>query len=500
VSGTVLAPLRAEQLALAGAGVPVRRIGMGPARAAAAARALPAGEPVLLAGVAGGLGRQVRPGEVVVADAVLDETGARHAIPSAELLAGALRRIGFTVHIGPIVTVPRLADGADRAALAATGALAVDMESAPVAGILPSGTAFAVLRTIVDTAEHPLWSAGTPARGIAALRALRRARPAVRDWLAAARPAAGAGAREILLAGPRSFCAGVDRAIDVVDRALDRFGAPVYVRRQVVHNAHVVARLAGRGAVFVTEVDEVPPGATVVLAAHGVAPTVRQRATERDLRVVDATCPLVAKVHAEVRRYTGRGDTVLLIGHRDHEEVEGTVGEAPDQVLVVADLAEAARVRPDDPARVAYAMQTTLAVDEASTIADALRQRFPQLQGPGTDDICYATTNRQRAVRAVAREADLVLVVGSANSSNSLRLVEVARTEGVRAYLVDDAGEVDLAALARARRVGITAGASAPPHLVEQVIDCLAGLGPTTRREIQVATEDVTFALPREVS
>ncbi|MBO0871309.1 MAG: 4-hydroxy-3-methylbut-2-enyl diphosphate reductase, partial [Micromonosporaceae bacterium] len=306
--------------------------------------------------------------------------------------------------------------------------------------------------------------------------------------------------REVLLAGPRSFCAGVDRAIDIVDRALDRFGAPVYVRRQVVHNAHVVARLADRGAVFVSEVDDVPAGATVVLAAHGVAPAVRQRAAERELRVIDATCPLVAKVHTEVRRYAGRGDTVLLIGHRDHEEVEGTLGEAPDRVLVVEDLAGAAEVQPADPARVAYAMQTTLAVDEASTIADALRQRFPSLQGPRTDDICYATTNRQQAVRAVAENADLMLVVGSANSSNSLRLVEVASAAGLPAYLVDDAGEVDLAALAGARRIGITAGASAPPHLVEQLIDCLGGLGPITRREVQVATEDVTFTLPREVS
>ncbi|MFL6072573.1 MAG: 4-hydroxy-3-methylbut-2-enyl diphosphate reductase [Mycobacteriales bacterium] len=323
---------------------------------------------------------------------------------------------------------------------------------------------------------------------------MHRAVPALAEW------AAALGPREVALADPRSFCAGVSRAIEVVERALERHGPPVYVRRQIVHNAHVVRDLEERGAVFVTEVDEVPPGAQVVLAAHGVAPAVRRAAEARDLAVIDATCPLVTKVHSEVRRYTGRGDTVFLIGHRDHEEVEGTVGEAPDRVVVVETAAEAAEVVPADPERVAYTMQTTLAVDEAEQIAAVLRERFPALVGPRTDDICYATTNRQRAVRAVARDTDLVLVVGSANSSNSQRLAEVAAREGTPAYLVDDLGEVDLRWLAGTRRVGVTAGASAPPHLVDDLLDGLAGLGPVTVRETRVAAEDIRFTLPREVS
>jgi 4-hydroxy-3-methylbut-2-enyl diphosphate reductase len=304
----------------------------------------------------------------------------------------------------------------------------------------------------------------------------------------------------VWLANPRSFCAGVERAIDIVERALDRYGSPVYVRRQIVHNAHVVGDLERRGAVFVSEVDEVPAGEVLVLAAHGVAPAVRAQASSRELTVIDATCPLVTKVHNEVRRYAGRGDTVLLIGHRDHEEVEGTVGEAPEHVIVVDDAAAAARVSPPDPSRVAYAMQTTLAVDEADEIAGILRDRFPGLRGPRRDDICYATTNRQLALRAVARDCDLVLVVGSANSSNSVRLVEVAEREGVTARLIEDAGQLDLRLLARAGRIGITAGASAPPHLVDDLVRCLGGLGPVTVREPSAEPEDLRFTLPKEVS
>jgi 4-hydroxy-3-methylbut-2-enyl diphosphate reductase len=388
-----------------------------------------------------------------------------------------------------------VATGAARARLAAGGALAVDTETAWLAPAGGSPDApFAAVRSIVDTADRPLWSIGTPARGVAALRALYRAAPALADWSAALRP------REVLLASPRSFCAGVDRAIDIVSRAIDRYGAPVYVRRQIVHNAHVVRDLERYGAIFVDEVAEVPHGRVLVLAAHGVAPSVRADAAARDLFVIDATCPLVAKVHSEVRRHAGRGDTVLLIGHREHEEVEGTVGEAPGSVVVVEDLAAAAEVAPADPGRVAYAMQTTLAVDEAERIAGVLRERFPDIAGPRRDDICYATTNRQQAVRAVARECDLVLVVGSANSSNSVRLVEVAQREGVPAVLVDDAGQVDLRTLAGAGRIGITAGASAPPHLVDELVTCLTGLGPVTVLQTAVVAEDIHFTLPREVS
>jgi 4-hydroxy-3-methylbut-2-enyl diphosphate reductase len=261
-----------------------------------------------------------------------------------------------------------------------------------------------------------------------------------------------------------------------------------------------VADLEARGAVFVEEAEEVPEGAVLVLAAHGVAPTVRRTAQDRRLRVVDATCPLVSKVHQEVRRFAARDATVLLIGHHDHEEVVGTRGEAPGQVLVVADPEEAAAVEVPDPERLAYAMQTTLAVEEAAETVRVLRDRFPAIQGPRNDDICYATTNRQHAVRRVAREADLVIVLGSQNSSNSRRLVEVCESLGTPARLVDDASGVDLDLLAGVRRVGITAGASAPPALVDELVDALGGLGPTVVRELGDPTEDVQFSLPKEVT
>jgi 4-hydroxy-3-methylbut-2-enyl diphosphate reductase len=472
------------------------RTGMGPVRSAASAAALasPDGEPgpVLVAGVAGALTTGIEAGDVVVASEVRGPD-APIPVPSAPLLAGALRRLGLRVHVGPIVSSPHVVDGTARTTLAGTGALAVDMESAWLAAAASNGP-FAAVRTIVDTPGRPLWGPGTPARGVAALRALRRAAPALEQWTAAT------GAREILLASPRSFCAGVERAIEIVERALERHGEPVYVRRQVVHNAHVVRDLTNRGAVFVNEVDEVPEGAVLVLAAHGVAPTVRRDAAARGLSVIDATCPLVTKVHNEVRRYAGRGDTVFLIGHHDHEEVEGTIGEAPQDIVVVEDAGQAAAVQPRDATRVSYAMQTTLAVDEAEEVAQVLRDRFPDLRGPGRDDICYATTNRQQALRGIAAGSDLVLVVGSTNSSNSLRLVEVAEREGVRAHLVDDAGDVDLAWLAGVRRIGITAGASAPPHLVDELVHCLAGLGPLTLSETRIVDEDIRFTLPREVT
>ncbi|MDQ0380844.1 4-hydroxy-3-methylbut-2-enyl diphosphate reductase [Amycolatopsis thermophila] len=490
MTGVVVAPMRVEAAALRVPGLVVLRGGMGPRRAAeSAARLARAGRPVLVAGVGGALVPHVQPGDLVVATEI-DGPAGRVPLPSAPMLAAALRRLGLTVHLGPIASSPSVVDGADRARFAGRGALAVDMESAEFA-TLPGPVA--VVRAIVDTPEQPLWRPGTVLRGITGLRSLRMAVPALREWCEAA------GDGDLLLASPRSFCAGVERAIEIVERALARYGAPVYVRRQVVHNAHVVRRLEALGAVFVQEVEEVPRGATTVLAAHGVAPSVRAAAHARDLRVIDATCPLVMKVHTEVKRYTGRGDTVFLIGHADHEEVEGTVGESPDRIVVVEDADAAAHVRA--PAgRVAYAMQTTLAVDEAEEIAAVLRDRFPAIEGPRRDDICYATTNRQRAVSAVAEEADLVLVVGSANSSNSQRLVEVARRRDTRARLVDDVSEVDLRWLAGARRIGITAGASAPPDLVAELVRCLRGLGRSTLTESAQAEEDVVFTLPREVS
>jgi 4-hydroxy-3-methylbut-2-enyl diphosphate reductase len=413
---------------------------------------------------------------------------------AAPLVVGALRRAGLTVHLGPIVTSSTLTGTASRA-LATTGALAVDMETAPLA-VACVDRPFVAVRTIVDTQDLPLLRIGTLRRGVQALRTLRRAAPVVARWA----EAATATDREVMLASPRSFCAGVERAIDIVRRAIDRFGAPVYVRRQVVHNVHVVNELTSLGAVFVTELDEVPEGSRVVLAAHGVAPEVRVQANERRLAVVDATCPLVAKVHQEVRRYVARDQTVILIGHDDHEEVVGTVGEAPGRVLVVADAAEAERVEVDDPSKVAYVMQTTLAVDDAEDAAAVLRRRFPKLTTPAHDDICYATSNRQQALRDIASECDVVLVVGSVNSSNSQRLVEVARRAGAQAHLVDDAGDVDVGWLDGARRVGVTAGASAPPRLVDELVAALTATGGAIVREHHAVDEAVRFALPKEVS
>ncbi len=305
-----------------------------------------------------------------------------------------------------------------------------------------------------------------------------------------------AGPRQIVLAAPRSFCAGVERAVEIVEQALRTHGRPVYVRRQIVHNAHVVAGLEERGAVFVDELGAVPAGATVVLSAHGVAPAVREEAVDRGLTVVDATCPLVAKVHAEARRFAARGDTVVLIGHDGHDEVEGTLGQLPGRIRLVQSPAEAATIDLGTPQRVSYLTQTTLAADETGDIVTTLRERFPGLQGPPSSDICYATTNRQDAVTAVAARTDLVLVVGSANSSNAQRLVETAARAGTPARLIGDAGDLRPEWLAGARRIGLTAGASAPPHLVDGVVAALGGLGAVTVDEHRVREESVRFQLP----
>jgi 4-hydroxy-3-methylbut-2-enyl diphosphate reductase len=302
--------------------------------------------------------------------------------------------------------------------------------------------------------------------------------------------------RRVVLAGPRSFCAGVERAIDAVERALDRFGPPVYVRKQIVHNTHVVGALEQRGAVFVDELSEVPVASTVVLSAHGVSPEVRGEARRRELRVVDATCPLVNKVHVEARRFAREGYRVVLVGHQGHEEVEGTLGEAPDRIELVDSVDAVGRLAIGAGERVAYLAQTTLATDEVDEIVAALRRRFPQAVGPGSDDICYATQNRQDAVRAVARRADVVIVVGSPNSSNSNRLVEVARREGCAAHLVDDPRLLDPAWIGDATTVGLTAGASAPETLVQEVVAALEGLGPLELEEDAVTTERVRFRAP----
>jgi 4-hydroxy-3-methylbut-2-enyl diphosphate reductase len=301
---------------------------------------------------------------------------------------------------------------------------------------------------------------------------------------------------KVLLASPRSFCAGVERAIEIVEWALDNREPPVYVRKQIVHNVHVVAELEAGGAVFVDELDEIPDGATVVFSAHGVSPAVRREAERRGLEVIDATCPLVAKVHAEAKRFAARGDTVVLVGHAGHEEVEGTMGEAPDRTVLVENVDDVATVDVPDPEKVSYLMQTTLAVDEAAEVVASLHDRFPALRGPGTDDICYATTNRQDAVRTIADEADVVLVVGSANSSNSVRLVELAQRNGTPAYLIDDVSDIRPEWLADAEVVGVTAGASAPPALVDEVV---ATLAPAMVEERVTARETIHFTLPPTV-
>ena len=307
-------------------------------------------------------------------------------------------------------------------------------------------------------------------------------------------------ARRVLLAKPRGYCAGVDRAVKTVEHVLERFGAPVYVRKQIVHNTHVVRNLEERGAIFVDETDEVPEGAVVVFSAHGVAPGVYETARERGLRVVDATCPLVTKVHNEARRFAEKDYDILLIGHEGHEEVVGTTGEAPDNIRLVDGPLDAASIDVRDPAKVAWLSQTTLSVDETTQTVAALRERFPLLIDPPSDDICYATQNRQAAVKQIAQESDVMIVVGSTNSSNSVRLVEVARDCGASAaYLVDDAAAIDPAWLESATTVGVTSGASVPDDLVADVLDRLAEAGFATVEEVEAVQEKMAFALPREL-
>ncbi len=306
--------------------------------------------------------------------------------------------------------------------------------------------------------------------------------------------------RRVLLAKPRGYCAGVDRAVQAVEMALDKFGPPVYVRRQIVHNTHVVSSLERRGAIFVTEVDEVPPGSVVVFSAHGIAPQVRLDAERRGLHAIDATCPLVTKVHNEARRFAAKDYDILLVGHAGHEEVVGTTGEAPASVRLVDGADGVAQVEVRDPGKVVWLSQTTLSVDETAETVSLLRERFPALLDPPSDDICYATQNRQAAVKVIAGQADLVIVVGSPNSSNSVRLVEVARDHGApAAYLVDDAGELDERWLDGVTTVGVTSGASVPEELVASVLGKLADCGFGAVEEVEAVEEHMTFALPREL-
>jgi 4-hydroxy-3-methylbut-2-en-1-yl diphosphate reductase len=490
---TVLAPLSVEARAVR-AGAPwarVQRTGMGPRRAARVVH-LNEGGPVLIAGFCGALDPDLEPGDIVLATELRGPTGTT-ICPDPTILAGVLRRGGLRVRVGPIASSQRLVVRERRRTLQRSGALAVDMESAWLA---PATRAepLVTLRVVLDTHRQELHRPLRTVVGAAiAYRTLREACQLAEGW------ARALGPREVVLAAPRASCAGVVRAVEVVERALEERGAPIYVRKQIVHNQHVVADLERRGAVFVDEVDEVPDDATVIFSAHGVSPAVRATAAERRLDVIDATCPLVSKVHAEARRFEKAGFDIVLVGHEGHEEVEGTFGEAAARTQVIASADEVGGLKVADPERVAYLTQTTLSIDETAGVVDALRERFPHLTGPASSDICYATQNRQDAVRELASDCDVVLVVGSANSSNSRRLVEVAQRAGRPAALVEDADDISPELLIDRRRVGLTAGASAPESLVEGVVSALDGLGGATVSERTVAREDVHFKLPPEV-
>jgi len=305
--------------------------------------------------------------------------------------------------------------------------------------------------------------------------------------------------RRVLLASPRGYCAGVERAVETVELALEHYGAPIYVRKQIVHNAHVVRDLEARGAIFVDSEEEAPEGSTIVFSAHGVAPGVHGRASARSLNTIDATCPLVTKVHVQARRYADAGYTILLIGHAGHEEVEGTMGEAPDSTVLVESVEDAERLDLPADAKVAYITQTTLSVDETAEVIAVLRRRFPDIYAPKKEDICYATSNRQWAVKEMIEHIELLLVIGSRNSSNSNRLVEVARAAGVAAHLIDDERDIDVAWLDGVEVAGVTSGASAPEKLVERVCDWFRARGVTEIEPYRMVDEDVTFKLPVEL-
>jgi len=308
------------------------------------------------------------------------------------------------------------------------------------------------------------------------------------------------GLRTLVRVRPRGFCAGVVRAVDIVELALEAYGRPVYVHHEIVHNRYVVDQLRRRGAIFVETIEEVPVGAVLVFSAHGVPPRVRAEAKERELKVIDATCPLVTKVHLEALKFAREGRTLVLIGHRDHQEIVGTSGEAPEQTVVVGSVEEVDQLRVPNPERLAFLTQTTLSLYDTQEIVARLRERFPSIVGPASDDICYATQNRQEAVEALAREVELILVVGSANSSNSNRLVEVAQRVGVAARLIEDANDIDEASLDGVKSIGLTAGASAPEVLVEQVSQRLSSFGFTNHRDLELIREDVRFTLPAELA
>jgi 4-hydroxy-3-methylbut-2-en-1-yl diphosphate reductase len=448
---------------------------------------------VAMTGLGSGLQDNVMAGTIVVADRVLTEDGSVIAhLHSSSVIAAELAARGEPVMVGPIIASPnRITSAERRAALAATGALAVDLQAAELLSAF-SDVPLAAVRVIEDDSPYAQRQRVSRSHRSDAVRQLRQVGQVLSSW------GQVVSRRRVLLAGPRSFCAGVERAITTVERALDRYGAPVYVRRQIVHNRHVVEELEQRGAVFVQELDEVPPGSVAVLSAHGVSPAVRTEAVARDLRVIDATCPLVSKVHNEVRRFAERGFQMVLIGHHGHDETEGTLGEA-DDISIVARPDDVERLVVRDPQKLAYLTQTTLSPSDVSAIVSRLSERFPAIVGPRAADICYATQNRQDAVLAIAPECDLVLVVGSPNSSNAARLVEVSERAGCRAVLIDDETQLRMDWFRPVHTVGVTAAASSPPALVDRVVRAVRGLGATEVETRVTRTENVSFPLPMEV-
>lgn len=526
----VLAPLRVEASALrrAGGARHVVVTGMGPAAAQAFRdRDHAADGPVAVAGFCGSLRDGVEPGDIVVANEVRGPTGVV-TLPSAAAVSHSLRQAGLKVHVGSILSTDHVVRGSERTECAADDPLAVDMESfwlvsgvqarhdaaaarravgavgaAGAAGdVGTAGTAgaadhggqstsiaragTAVVRVVSDSPGSGFGPYGLVASGLKGLRSLTQIGGCLEAW------AAAVGARTVLIAAPRSFCAGVCRAIDITEQALAESGAPLYVRREIVHNKHVVDSFRDRGVIFVRELSEVPQEQAVVFAAHGVSPAVRADAQARGLKTIDATCPLVARLHKRARMLVDQGCLVVFIGKKGHDETEGVVGEASDSIVVVEDQGDIDQLASAN-APVATLTQTTLVPHEVEGLLAGLRARFPHLKAPQTSDVCYASRNRQAAVRRVAPKCDWFLVIGSTNSSNSKRLMEEAERAGTPAALVDDESDIDLARLVGVRTLGLTAGASAPEVLIERMLAFLRSLGPLEIRELRAGVDEPDF-------
>jgi 4-hydroxy-3-methylbut-2-en-1-yl diphosphate reductase len=480
--------MKIEARALRRAGGPseLRVTGMGP-KAAARARAEIEGlvGPLAVTGFCGAVRPDIKPGEVVVATEVHGPDGVV-ALPSAQALAQAFHACGMTTHSGPILSLDHVVRGDERTRLAAAGYVAVDMESYWLLADL-GGRPACVCRVVLDAPAHGVIRGGARGDWLRAYRTLKLIRPVLETW------ARSLGPRSVLIAAPRSFCGGVEAAIEITEEALEKFGAPIYVLHEIVHNKHVVNSFRDRGVVFVREIDDVPVGGTVVFSAHGVGQTEREKADSRNLRVVDATCPLVARVHSKAKRFAREGREVVLIGKRGHDEIEGVMGEAPDAMHLVEGLEDIDKLQLNGKSDIAVLTQTTLIPHQVESLVKALKGRFPELIVPSSPDICWASQNRQEAVRKVAPQCDLMLVLGSPNSSNSKRLVEEAKRMGTPAVLLDDETEIDPKWLAGVRTLGLTAGASAPESLIERTIAFLQTLGSVEVFEHVVRQETNSF-------